>query len=154
MRKRHHQEAMEERIPLSSSAEAINNRTQSSPKSSSFEVEMSSKALTHTHTNTSTKENDYHAYPDDHEIPTTATTIYTTNKDTFLYQYLHLPTKYVDKLYPTDVPRSVQLWRKENVAVPACYLCVGLLQGLSGPFINVYPQFLGATEAQQTTVSS
>ena len=26
--------------------------------------------------------------------------------------------------------------------------------GLSGPFINVYPQFLGATEAQQTTVLS
>ncbi len=57
----------------------------------------------------------------------THTTIYTSNKDTFLYPFL--PTAYLDKLYPTDVPRSVQLLRKENIAVPACYLCVGLLQG-------------------------
>jgi hypothetical protein len=77
---------------------------------------------------------------------------YTPNNDTFLYKYL--PIKYIDKLYPTNVPRAVQLLRKENLAVPACYLCVGLLQGLSGPFVNVYPLFLGASEAQQTTISS
>lgn len=57
-------------------------------------------------------------------------------------------------LYPPENPRSVQLLRKENIAVPACYLCVGILQGLSGPFINVYPLDLGATEAQQATISS
>jgi hypothetical protein len=31
---------------------------------------------------------------------------------------------------------------------------VGILQGLAGPLINVYPLDLGATEAQQTTLSS
>ena len=77
---------------------------------------------------------------------------HTPNHDTFLSSYL--PAKYLDRLYPTNVPRSVQLLRQENMAIPACYLCVGILQGLSGPFINVYPLFLGATEAQQTTISS
>jgi hypothetical protein len=77
---------------------------------------------------------------------------HTPNHDTFLSSYL--PAKYLDRLYPTNVPRSVQLLRQENIAIPACYLCVGILQGLSGPFINVYPLFLGATEAQQTTISS
>jgi hypothetical protein len=44
--------------------------------------------------------------------------------------------------------------RRENLAIPACYLLVGILQGLSGPLINVYPLDLGATEAQQMTLSS
>ena len=66
----------------------------------------------------------------------------------------YLSKSWYEWLYPPDVPRSVQLLRRENLAVPACYLCVGLLQGLSGPFINVYPLDLGATEAQQTTISS
>ena len=57
-------------------------------------------------------------------------------------------------LFPPNVPREVQLLRKENIAVPACYLLVGLLQGLSGPFTNVYPLDLNASEAQQTTISS
>ena len=57
-------------------------------------------------------------------------------------------------LYPPNVPREVQLLRRENIAVPACYLLVGLLQGLSGPFTNVYPLDLNASEAQQTTISS
>ena len=57
-------------------------------------------------------------------------------------------------LFPPQVPRECQLLRPENICVPACYLMVGLLQGLSGPLINVYPLDLGATEAQQTTVSS
>jgi len=65
------------------------------------------------------------------------------------------PTSFVhDWLFPPDLPRSVQLFRMENLAVPACYLVVGLLQGLSGPLINVYPLDLGATEAQQATISS
>ncbi len=65
-----------------------------------------------------------------------------------------LPYFLLCRLFPPDVPRPVQLLRKENLAVPMCYLVVGILQGLSGPFINVYPLFLGATEAQQTTISS
>ena len=88
------------------------------------------------------KENLFTAYSD----------TYTPNDDTYAARFL--PKHIVDKLYPTNVPRAVQLLRKENIAVPACYLCVGLLQGLSGPFINVYPRFLEATEAQQATISS
>lgn len=34
-----------------------------------------------------------------------------------------------DWLYPPGVPRSCQLLRKENLAVPASYLLVGILQG-------------------------
>lgn len=56
-------------------------------------------------------------------------------------------------LFPPHIPRSCQLLRKENIAVPACYLLVGILQGLSGPLINVLPLDLGATAAQQTTIS-
>jgi len=59
-----------------------------------------------------------------------------------------------DWLFPPHLPRTCQLLRKENLAVPACYLLVGVLQGLSSPLINVFPLDLGATEAQQTTVSS
>ena len=59
-----------------------------------------------------------------------------------------------DWLFPPDLPRSCQLLRPENIAVPLCYLLVGLLQGLSSPLINVFPLDLGATEAQQTTLSS
>jgi len=65
-----------------------------------------------------------------------------------------LSREWNDWLFPPHVPRSCQLLRKENLVVPACYLTVGLLQGLSGPFINVYPLEMGATEAQQTTISS
>lgn len=75
--------------------------------------------------------------------------------------------------------RSFQLLRRENLAIPACYLCVGLMQGVplrvyialnawkafihslsfcysgfSRPLLNVYPLDLGATEAQQTTIFS
>lgn len=59
-----------------------------------------------------------------------------------------------DWLFPPELPRSCQLLRPENIAVPLCYLLVGLLQGLSSPLINVFPLDLGATEAQQTTISS
>ena len=60
-----------------------------------------------------------------------------------------LPRRAYHYLYPPGVPRQVQLLRLENLAVPACYLLVGLLQGLSGPFTNVYPLDLNASEAQQ-----
>lgn len=59
-----------------------------------------------------------------------------------------------DWLFPPHLPPELQLFRKENIAVPACYLLVGILQGLSGPLINVYPLDLNATEAQQTTIST
>ena len=55
--------------------------------------------------------------------------------------------------FPPHVPKSCQLFRQENVAIPACYLLVGLLQGLAGPLINVLPLDMGATEAQQVTVA-
>lgn len=35
----------------------------------------------------------------------------------------------VDASSSTEVPAEVQLWRLENIAVPACYLVVGTLQG-------------------------
>jgi len=37
-------------------------------------------------------------------------------------------------MYPPELPRACQLLRKENLAVPACYLLVGILQGLIGRF--------------------
>lgn len=111
-------------------------------------------------TNTSNKENtmspletspssspqEYEVYQEELHVT------YAPNHNTFLYNYF--PIEYVEKLYPSNLPPSIQLLRIENIAVPACYLCVGLLQGLSGPFINVYPQFLGASEAQQTSISA
>ncbi|KAL7577630.1 hypothetical protein ACA910_015149 [Epithemia clementina (nom. ined.)] len=54
-------------------------------------------------------------------------------------------------LFPPHLPRACQLLRPENIAVPACYLLVGLLQGLSGSIIGVLPLDLQASEAQQTT---
>ena len=66
----------------------------------------------------------------------------------------YLPKSVYQYLYPPTAPRAVQLFRPENIAVPACYLLVGLLQGLSGPFTNVYPLDLNASEAQQATISS
>ncbi|GMH53341.1 hypothetical protein TrLO_g12200 [Triparma laevis f. longispina] len=56
-------------------------------------------------------------------------------------------------LFPPHLPPSVQLLRMENLAIPACYFVVGSLQGLSGVLMNVYPIDLGATEAQQITIS-
>lgn len=52
-----------------------------------------------------------------------------------------------------DIPEQLQLLRKENLAIPASYLMVGYLQGLYKPLLNVYPLELGATEAQQTSLS-
>ena len=59
-----------------------------------------------------------------------------------------------DWWYPPDLPDAVQLWRLENLAIPASYLVVGILQGMMRPVLNVYPLDLGATEAQQTTLAS
>jgi hypothetical protein len=64
------------------------------------------------------------------------------------------PWNVQDWLFPPHLPRSCQLLRRENIAIPACYLLVGLLSGLLGPLINVYPLDLGATEAQYTVLSS
>ena len=57
-------------------------------------------------------------------------------------------------LFPPNLPRPCQLLRPENIAIPACYLLVGLLQGFSSVMIGVFPLDLGATEAQQTTLRS
>jgi len=65
-----------------------------------------------------------------------------------------LPYWLYEYLYPPDVPRECQMLRRENLAVPTCYLLVGILQGLQGPFVNVYPLDLGATAAEQVTISS
>jgi hypothetical protein len=72
-------------------------------------------------------------------------------------EYVHeleKPWNIQDFLYPPQLPPELQLLRKENIAIPACYLLVGILQGLSGPLLNVYPLDLNATEAQQTTIST
>mmetsp|Transcript_20105 Transcript_20105/g.30230 ORF Transcript_20105/g.30230 Transcript_20105/m.30230 type:complete len:551 (-) Transcript_20105:4577-6229(-) len=69
-------------------------------------------------------------------------------------EYTIFPHRVYEWLYPPKVPRECQMLRIENLAVPACYLLVGILQGLQGPFTNVYPLDLGATEAQQVTVST
>lgn len=65
-----------------------------------------------------------------------------------------LPPWLDEFLFPPSLPRQCQLLRPENIAVPACYLLVGLLLGLSSPLINAYPLDLGATEAQQTSISA
>lgn len=72
------------------------------------------------------------------------------------HQSSNLPSTLLPKymyhyIYPPHVPRSIQLYRLENLAVPCCYLLVGILQGLSGPFTNVYPLDLNASEAQQVS---
>ena len=56
--------------------------------------------------------------------------------------------------FPPHLPRQCQLLRPENIAIPACYLLVGLLQGFSSVMVGVFPLDLGATEAQQTTLQS
>ena len=69
--------------------------------------------------------------------------------------FLALPaTPSIPYLHPPTKPRAVQLFRLENLAIPACYFLVGALQGLSGALMNVYPLDLGATEAQQVTVAA
>ena len=69
--------------------------------------------------------------------------------DDYTTSQTKLPKVVYQYIYPPNVPWSVQLCRSENIAIPACYLLVGLLQGLSGPFTNVYPLDLNASEAQQ-----
>jgi hypothetical protein len=64
------------------------------------------------------------------------------------------PWNLEDFLFPPQLPRQCQLLRPENIAIPFCYLLVGILSGLLGPLINVYPLDLDATEAQQTTLGS
>ena len=59
-----------------------------------------------------------------------------------------------DWWYPPDQPAAVQVFRLENLAIPASYLVVGIVQGMMRPVLNVYPLDLGATEAQQTTLAS
>ena len=37
------------------------------------------------------------------------------------------PKAVVEFFFPSNVPRSVQLFRRENIAIPLCYLFVGLV---------------------------
>jgi hypothetical protein len=71
--------------------------------------------------------------------------------DDYATSHTRLPKRLYQYIFPPEAPRAVQLFRPENIAVPACYLLVGLLQGLSGPFTNVYPLDLNASEAQQVS---
>ena len=59
-----------------------------------------------------------------------------------------------DNIDEECIPEKVQLLRLENIAIPCCYLLVGVTQGLSGILLNVYPLDLGATEAEQVTLST
>ena len=77
-----------------------------------------------------------------------------TSGDDYETERTYFPKKMYHYLYPPHIPRECQLLRTENLAIPTCYLLVGLLQGLSGVFTNVYPLDLNASEAQQTTISS
>ena len=89
---------------------------------------------------------------DDDHIRRNKTTIpsgHPHSGDDYTTSNTKLPKVVYQYIYPPNVPRSVQLCRLENIAIPACYLLVGLLQGLSGPFTNVYPLDLNASEAQQ-----
>lgn len=54
----------------------------------------------------------------------------------------------------TIIPPSVRSTHINSLAIPACYLTVGVIQGLSGPLLNVYPLDLGASEAAQVTFSN
>lgn len=38
--------------------------------------------------------------------------------------------------FPPDLPREVQLLRLENLALPACYLLVGCMQGMFRPLLQ------------------
>ena len=88
---------------------------------------------------------------DDHNIRRNKSSIpsHPHSGDDYTTSQTRLPKVVYQYIYPPNVPRSVQLCRSENIAIPACYLLVGLLQGLSGPFTNVYPLDLNASEAQQ-----
>jgi hypothetical protein len=63
-------------------------------------------------------------------------------------------SSFLDWMYPPAQPYELQLFRLVNIAIPCCYLLVGILQGLSSVWLNVYPLDLGATEAQQVTLST
>lgn len=56
--------------------------------------------------------------------------------------------------FPVSVPQELHLLRWENIGIPACYLLVGIMQGLFRVLLNVYPIDLSASEAQQTTLAS
>ena len=57
------------------------------------------------------------------------------------YGYSFLPPSWNNYLFPNEIPREIQLLRLENIAVPLCYLVVGLLQG-SLHFFNSILRFL------------
>ncbi|CAJ1948481.1 unnamed protein product [Cylindrotheca closterium] len=72
--------------------------------------------------------------------------------ETQLLQPATEPEQNEDDKGNDECPPELQLFRWENVLIPACYLCVGLTQGLNRPLLNVYPLDLGANESQQATI--
>eukprot|EP00934_Nitzschia_sp_Nitz4_P007866 Nitzschia sp. Nitz4//scaffold39_size137210//100059//103271//NITZ4_003214-RA/size137210-augustus-gene-0.194-mRNA-1//-1//CDS//3329550428//7856//frame0 len=114
------------------------------PDNNEVELEplTTTSVLTYDDTETATKES---AFEDENIIDHM---LYPRESD------VDTPWNLDDWLFPPGLPRQCQLLRPENIAIPACYLLVGVLLGLLGPLINVYPLDLGATEAQQTTLSS
>ena len=60
--------------------------------------------------------------------------------------------KLLSHFYPPHSPPEVQLYLRQNIAILLCYFLVGLLQGLSGSLLNVYPMDIGASEGQQVTL--
>lgn len=63
-------------------------------------------------------------------------------------------TRLCDWLFPPNIPRKLQLWKTDNIALPISYLLVGTFQGLSTGVMTVFLLNMGATEAQQTTIRS
>lgn len=89
---------------------------------------------------------------DGHFAPSSKVPLSDSSEDSFPVE--HWKQRLEDFLFPPHLPRTCQLLRPENIAVPMCYLLVGLLQGLSSPLVNVFPLDLGATPAQQTSISA
>jgi MFS family permease len=70
----------------------------------------------------------------------------------FIRLYFLLRSYLSTSFFPPGAPIETQLWKKQNLAIPVCYLMVGLVEGLSASVLNTYPLEIGATEAQQVTV--
>ena len=98
-------------------------------------------------------QNDMEYFDDEPQHDSTPAALYHRDEDPVMRSEI-IPDWLEDFLFPPGLPRKCQLLRPENMAVPVCYLLVGLLLGLSSPLINAFPLDLQATEAQQTSISA
>ena len=89
---------------------------------------------------------DFEQFEDEHPTTTQLSHIDDIEKNGVEFRETSLPPWLEDFLFPPALPRKCQLLRLENIAVPVCYLLVGLLLGLSSSVINAYPIDLGFTE--------